>query len=79
MTAAQGRKAARCMGLTVALLPTLAGVPGCGNPGEGTVTVSPEVRAKFARGPELPPTERSRRAPERPGIMSRLREGTNAK
>jgi hypothetical protein len=79
MTPSQRGKILWAMVLVIGLLATWACVRGCGNPGEGTASISPEVRARYAKAPAFSAADSGKTAPERPGIMSRLRKGATAK
>ena len=49
---------------------------GCGNPGEGTVTVSPEARARLRGGPTPTATKADAKKPGPVNIKERLRRKT---
>jgi hypothetical protein len=65
--------------LAVAVLATGTGIPGCGNPGEGTVTVDPKVRARLGKGPDSPAAAARKSMVQSPGIKPRPRSATGVK
>lgn len=79
MTRSQGQKIMCGVVLAIAVFAAVAGVPGCGNPGEGSVQIDPRVRARIGKGPDVPPAAGTKTRPEPPGIKSRLRREAEVK
>jgi hypothetical protein len=65
--------------LAVAVLAAGVGIPGCGNPGESSVTIDPKVRERIGKGPQVPTAASGKTRPEPPGIKSVLRRNAAKK
>jgi hypothetical protein len=74
MTRPTGQKIVCSVVLAVAVLAAGVGVRGCGNPGEGTVKVAPEVRARLGKGPEAARAASGKTRAEPTGIKQRIRK-----
>jgi hypothetical protein len=73
MTLSQGQKIVCSAVMAVAAFAAAAGVPGCGNSGEGTVKVASDVRARIRKGPGVPPAAGRENIVDPSGVKARLR------
>lgn len=73
-----GKRMVACSGpALIAALAVMAG--GCGNPGEGTVHVDPEVRAKYGKHPGMAPADYAKNKIEPIGAKSPSRKTAKTK
>jgi hypothetical protein len=80
MTPSQGQKIMCGVALAAAVFAVGVGVRSCGgNPGEGTVKVSPGLMDRIGRGPNAPPTQGKKPRTKPPNIKDQLRGDIGAK